>query len=394
MKQIKTARRMAGLTSAMFSQMDALRREVEENGTDVINLGIGSPDQPPAPHVRQALLDALQRDDAFGYALTEGLPEFKEAVAEWYLQRFNVELNPQEEVLSLMGSQDGLGHIFLSLIDPGETALIPDPGYPIYTAGLLLAEGVPHYVSLKKENHYLPDLEAIPEEVARKARMMVLNYPSNPVAATAELDFFEKVVDFARRYDIIVLHDVAYSELAYDGYKPVSFLQAPGAKEVGIELHSVSKSYNLAGCRLGMAVGNKAVIDALAKLKSNIDYGVFKAVQWAAVAALRGPQDIVRQNAMNYQKRRDVLVDGLERIGWKMDKPKASMFVWAPIPEGFASSFEFAEKLLRETGVLVVPGNAFGDSGEGFVRIALVVPEKRIEEAVDRIAHWDGLARS
>ncbi|MBC9785773.1 LL-diaminopimelate aminotransferase [Heliobacterium chlorum] len=391
---MKTARRMAGLTSAMFSQMDALRREVEENGTDVINLGIGSPDQPPAPHVRQALLDALQRDDAFGYALTEGLPEFKEAVAEWYLQRFNVELNPQEEVLSLMGSQDGLGHIFLSLIDPGETALIPDPGYPIYTAGLLLAEGVPHYVSLKKENHYLPDLEAIPEEVARKARMMVLNYPSNPVAATAELDFFEKVVDFARRYDIIVLHDVAYSELAYDGYKPVSFLQAPGAKEVGIELHSVSKSYNLAGCRLGMAVGNKAVIDALAKLKSNIDYGVFKAVQWAAVAALRGPQDIVRQNAMNYQKRRDVLVDGLERIGWKMDKPKASMFVWAPIPEGFASSFEFAEKLLRETGVLVVPGNAFGDSGEGFVRIALVVPEKRIEEAVDRIAHWDGLARS
>ncbi|MTV50247.1 aminotransferase class I/II-fold pyridoxal phosphate-dependent enzyme [Heliobacillus mobilis] len=391
---MKTARRMAGLTSAMFSQMDALRREVEENGTDVINLGIGSPDQPPAPHVRQALLDALQRDDAFGYALTEGLPEFKEAVAEWYLQRFNVELNPKEEVLSLMGSQDGLGHIFLSLIDPGETALIPDPGYPIYTAGLLLAEGVPHYVPLKKENHYLPDLEAIPEEVARKARMMVLNYPSNPVAATAELDFFEKVVDFARRYDIIVLHDVAYSELAYDGYKPVSFLQAPGAKEVGIELHSVSKSYNLAGCRLGMAVGNKAVIDALAKLKSNIDYGVFKAVQWAAVAALRGPQDIVRQNAMNYQKRRDVLVDGLGRIGWKMDKPKASMFVWAPIPAGFASSFEFAEKFLRETGVLVVPGNAFGDSGEGFVRIALVVPEKRIEEAIDRIAHWDGLARS
>lgn len=387
---MKAARRIAGLSSAVFSQMDTLRQEVAASGIDVINLGIGSPDRPPAPHVRRALIEALGRNDSFGYALSEGLPEFKRAVAEWYKQRFGVELNPVDEVLSLMGSQDGLGHIYLALINPGDIALIPDPGYPIYTAGLLLAEGVKYPMALRRETGYLPNLEQIPGDVARKAKMMVLNYPSNPLAATAEIDFFEKVVAFARKYDILVLHDVAYSELAYDGYKPVSFLQVPGAKNVGVELHSVSKSYNLAGCRLGMAVGNAEVIAALAKIKSNIDYGVFKAVQWAAVAALQGPQDIVGENALAYQKRRDVLVDGLARLGWNMDKPKASMFVWAPVPPGFSSSHQFAEELLRKTGVLVIPGNAFGDLGEGYVRIALVVPEDRLQEAVNRIAtHYD-----
>ncbi|MBM7867197.1 aminotransferase class I/II-fold pyridoxal phosphate-dependent enzyme [Heliobacterium gestii] len=382
----KPARRMANLSSAMFSRMDALRQEVEGGGVDVINLGIGSPDRPPAPHVRQALMDGLARDDAFGYALTDGLMEFKSAVADWYQQRFGVTLDPKTEVLSLMGSQDGLGHLGLALLDPGDITLVPDPGYPIYSAGVLLAEGVPYPLPLEREKNYLPDFDAIPEEVLQRAKLMILNYPSNPMAATAELEFFARVVDFARRNSIIVLHDVAYSELAYDGYRPVSFLQAPGAKEVGIEFHSVSKSYNLAGCRLGMAVGNREVLAVLANLKSNIDYGVFKAVQWAAVAALRGPQAMVEENAKAYQRRRDVLVDGLARIGWQMDKPKASMFVWAPVPEGFASSFAFAEELLRETGVLVVPGNAFGERGEGYVRIALVVSEERLAEAVDRIA--------
>ncbi|ABZ84934.1 aspartate aminotransferase [Heliomicrobium modesticaldum Ice1] len=384
----KPARRMASLSSAMFSRMDALRQEVEASGVDVINLGIGSPDRPPAPHVRQTLMDALVRDDAYGYALTDGLIEFKSAVADWYQERFGVALDPKTEVLSLMGSQDGLGHLGLALLDPGDVALIPDPGYPIYRAGVLLAEGFPYPLPLERERDYLPDLDAVPEDILRRAKLMILNYPSNPVAATAELNFFTGVVDFARRNNIIVLHDIAYSELAYDGYRPVSFLQAPGAKEVGIEFHSLSKSYNLAGCRLGMAVGNREVLALLANLKSNIDYGVFKAVQWAAVAALRGPQAIVEENARAYQRRRDVLVDGLNRIGWQMDKPKASMFVWAPVPKGFTSSFAFAEELLRETGVLVVPGNAFGERGEGYVRIALVVPEGRLEEAVERIARW------
>ncbi|KAB2954176.1 aminotransferase class I/II-fold pyridoxal phosphate-dependent enzyme [Heliorestis acidaminivorans] len=382
---MKTASRIAALSSAVFSQMDSLRQEVSAQGVDVINLGIGSPDRPPAPHVRQALMEALARDDAYGYALSDGLPEFKKAVAQWYQKRFQVQLNPAEEVLSLMGSQDGLGHIYLAIINPGDVALIPDPGYPIYTAGLMLAEGKKYAMPLLRENQYLPDLEAIPVDIAHKAKMMVLNYPSNPLAATADLDFFEKAVFFARKYDLVILHDVAYSELAYDGYRPVSFLQVKGAKDVGIELHSVSKSYNLAGCRLGMAVGNADLLKALNRIKSNIDYGVFKAVQWAAIAALQGPQDMVQENAMVYQRRRDLLVNGLANLGWKMDKPKASMFVWAPIPSGFDSSFDFAEQMIRQAGVLVIPGNAFGERGEGYVRIALVVPDERIQEAVQRI---------
>ncbi|MDD2422066.1 MAG: aminotransferase class I/II-fold pyridoxal phosphate-dependent enzyme [Heliobacteriaceae bacterium] len=383
---MKAARRISGLGSAVFSEMDVLRKAVAAKGLDVINLGIGSPDRPPAPHVREALQAALQRDDVYGYALSDGLPEFKRAVAGWYRRRFGVELDPANEVLSLMGSQDGLSHLHLALLNPGDLALVPDPGYPIYSAGVLIAEGEPYALPLRPENNYLPDFTAVPEAVARRAKTLVLNYPSNPLAATVEVDFFRELVDFARYYDIVVVHDVAYSELAYDGYRPPSFLQAPGAKEVGIELHSVSKSYNLAGCRLGMAVGNREILAALGKLKSNIDYGVFKAVQWAAIAALEGPQDIVRENALAYQRRRDVLVDGLARTGWVMAKPKASMFVWAPLPPGFTDSRQFAEELLHRTGVLVIPGNAFGELGHGYVRIALVVSEERLQEAVDRIA--------
>ncbi|NPV26015.1 MAG: LL-diaminopimelate aminotransferase [Firmicutes bacterium] len=382
---MKIAKRVAQLTSAIFNEMDRLRLEVIAQGVEVINLGIGSPDLPPAPHIKEALIRALDEPNSFGYPLSDGLPEFRQAVATWYKRRFGVELDPATEVLSLMGSQDGLAHIFLGLVDPGEVALIPDPGYPVYTAGLLLAEGVKYPLPLVKEKRFLPDLKQVPPEVARQARLMFLNYPNNPVAATADREFFSQVVEFAREYEVIVCHDLAYSELAFDGFKPMSFLEVPGAKEVGIEFHSVSKTYNMAGCRLGFAVGNPEVLSVLSRIKSNIDYGVFKAVQIAGVAALLGPQDVVRQTAATYQRRRDILLDGLTEVGWMIDKPKASMFVWAQLPDGFKSSYAFAVDLLRRVGVLVIPGIAFGEQGEGYVRMALVGSETQLQEAVRRI---------
>lgn len=374
------ARRLQRLDTAVFSELDAIKREVEAQGVEVIDLSIGSPDLPPAPHVIRTLHEALDEPDAYRYALTEGLPEFKQAVAEWYGERFGVELDPRWEVLSLMGSQDGLAHICLALLDPGDTALVPDPGYPVYSAGVIIAGGEIHPLPLLRENAFLPDLGAVPAEVARRAKVMVLNYPNNPVAATVEVPFFEEVAAFARRYDIVVVHDAAYSELAFDGYRPPSFLQARGAREVGVEFHSLSKTYNMAGCRLAFAVGNARVLDALRVLKSNIDYGVFRAVQKAGAAALRGPQEAVRQTAATYQRRRDVLVDGLRSMGWDVPRPKASMFVWAPLPGGWTSSRDFAATLVREAGVLVVPGVAFGARGEGYVRMALVCDEDRLRE--------------
>lgn len=382
------AQRLAGLGSAIFSEMDDLRRNVEARGVNVINLGIGSPDQPPAAHVREALASAVREETNYGYTLTQGINELRQSIANWYRERFAVELDPMSEVLSLMGSQDGLAHIYTAFINPGDLALIPDPGYPIYTTGLLLAGGRKYPMPLTAKNNYLPDLSKIPVDIARKAKLMFLNYPNNPVAATADLEFFQQVVEFAQKFKIIVCHDNAYSELAYDGYKPPSFLQAKGAKDVGIEFHSVSKSYNLAGCRLGFVVGNPQVIQGLALVKSNIDYGVFKPIQVAAVAALEGSQEAVRKNASNYQRRRDVLVDGLAHCGWPMPKPKGSMFVWAPLPGKYISSYRFAVDLLEKAGVVVIPGVAFGEQGEGYVRIALVQEPEVLQEVVTRVAKF------
>ncbi len=382
------ARRLSGLDSAIFSEMDELRKEVELKGVHVINLGIGSPDRTPAPHVVEALSAAVRLENNYGYTLTQGIDELKLAIVNWYRKRFQVVLDPEREVLSLMGSQDGLAHIYTAFINPGDLALIPDPGYPIYTAGLVLAGGKKIPLPLTADNNYLPDLDKLPDEVAQKAKLMFLNYPNNPLAATADLDFFSTVVEFAKKHQIIVCHDNAYSELAYDGYRPPSFLQAAGAKDIGVEFHSVSKTYNLAGCRLGFVVGNSKIIAALTKVKSNIDYGVFKPVQLAAIAALSGPQDSVVENAAAYQVRRDILIDGLAAAGWQIPKPKASMFTWAPLPEGYDSSKYFALQLLRNAGVLVIPGVAFGEQGEGYVRIALVQEPWLLSEAVNRIEQF------
>lgn len=381
---MKRANRIKGLSSAIFYEMGLLKDEVEKKGTKVINLSIGSPDRPPAPHIIEALHKGIDNFYNYRYPVTGSL-ELCKAMADFYHRRFNVELDPEKEVLVLMGSQDGLAHLAMAYIDPGDLALVPDPGYPIYSASIILSGGQVHAMPLRAENKFLPDLKVIPKDVAQKAKLMWLNYPNNPVAASADRDFFEEVVAFAKENKIMVCHDVAYSELAYDGFKPMSFLEIPGAKEIGVEFHSLSKTYNMAGCRIGFALGNAEVLDALNVVKSNIDYGVFLPLQDAGVAALNGPQDCVAENALTYQRRRDTLVDGLADSGWVIEKPKASMFVWAPLPNGYKMSKKFSVELLHNTGVLVTPGIAFGKLGEGYVRIALVQKEKLIKEAVERI---------
>lgn len=382
---MEQAQRIIGQTSGIFAELAGFRRQVESRGTMVIDLSIGSPDLPPAPHIIEALHRAVDKLDNYRYPIA-GLPVLHQAVADWYGRRFNVKLDSNTEVLELMGTQDGLAHLALAYINPGDLALVPDPCYPIYTYGIKLAGGMIHSMPLLAENHFLPDLQAIPGEVANKAKLMWLNYPSNPVAAVADKEFFSQVVDFAHTNKILVCHDVAYAQLAYEGFKPMSFLEVPGAKDVGIEFYSVSKTYNMAGCRLGFAVGNAEVLSALGRLKSNIDYGVFAAVQEAGVAALEGPQDCVETMAQIYQERRDVLVDGLLDIGWDIPKPQASMFLWAPLPAGYTSSREFALKMLDRAGVLFVPGLAFGEQGEGYVRIALVQDKALLAEVVERIS--------
>ncbi|HYG56732.1 MAG TPA: aminotransferase class I/II-fold pyridoxal phosphate-dependent enzyme [Symbiobacteriaceae bacterium] len=384
--------RLQSLAAAVFATMDEARKRVLAAGTDVINLSIGSPDLPPAPHVTEAMIKGIRNPGNYGYPMRD-LPAFREAVAAWYQGRFGVTLNPDTEVLGLMGSQEGLAHIAQAVTDPGDLVLVPDPGYPIYTAGPVLAGAQLYPVPVLAENGFLPDLEALPDEVKQRAKLLILNYPSNPAAAVVKPGFFEQVVGFARRHGVAVLHDAAYSELTFDGYRPPSFLETPGAMEVGLEFNSLSKTFNLAGARVAYAVGNAKLIGALREVKAHLDYGIFRPIQEAAVAALTGPQDSVAAMAATYQRRRDVLVDGLTRAGWAIPRPKATMFCWAPIPLGFGSSLAFAMELLQETGVTIVPGSGFGAQGEGYVRIALVQSEERLAEAVERIGRSSLLGR-
>lgn len=386
---LEQALRMQGLTSAIFSQVDEMRRAELAKGKDVITLSIGSPDLAPAPHIIQALNSAAADLGSYGYTLSKGLSEFSEAVASWYGSKFGVVLDPEKEIHSLIGSQEGLAHISLCLVNPNDVVLIPDPGYPIYSAGPLMAGAQLYHMPLTSENQFLPDLEAIPEAILRRTKIMILNYPNNPLAAVAPREFFSKVIEYAKRYSFIVCHDFAYSDLVFDGYQPDSFLSLPGAKDIAVEFNSLSKTYNMAGCRVGYIVGNSNVIELLGRLKSNFDYGIFNPIQKAAIAALTGPQQCVADTAITYQRRRDIIVEGLNSFGWHVEKPKASMYVWAPVPTK-QSSVDFAADLLRHTGVAVIPGIAFGHFGEGFVRFALVQPESRLAEAVVRMRQWLG----
>ncbi|CUH94253.1 LL-diaminopimelate aminotransferase [Propionispora sp. 2/2-37] len=389
MLAINQATRMNHLMSAIFTQMDDLRKAEISRGKDVVTLSIGSPDMPPAQHIMEALAHAVSESANYGYTLSKGTEKLLNSIAEWYKRKFSISLDPETEIHSLMGSQDGLSHIAMCLVDPGDVVLVPDPGYPIYTAGPLIAGADLYRMPLIPANGYLPDLDTISKDVLRRTKMMIINYPNNPLAATATQNFFSKVVDIANRYSFVVVHDFAYSELVYDGYRPDSFLSVPGAKEVGIELHSLSKTYNMAGCRIGFAVGNRRIIELLGRLKSNIDYGVFYPIQQAAVAALNGSQQCVKDLVACYQRRRDVLIHGFNKLGWTTPSPKASMFVWAPVPTR-QSSLDFTVDLLKNTGIAVIPGIAFGEYGEGFVRIALVQPEERLRECVERLSGWLG----
>ncbi|MFC0211497.1 aminotransferase class I/II-fold pyridoxal phosphate-dependent enzyme [Paenibacillus chartarius] len=381
------SKRLEGLSSAIFTEVASWKREAQARGVDVIDLGIGSPDQPPSERVMQTLQRAVLNPVNYGYPTSEGSPAFRQAVARWYAHRFGVDLDPEGEVLALMGSQDGLAHLALSITDPGDIALVPDPGYPIYSAALTLAGVEPYMLPLRAENRYLPLLEQIPEEVARKAKFILLNYPSNPLSAVADRTFFESLLAFAKRYELVVVHDLAYSEMAFDGYKPMSILEIPGAKDIAVEFHSLSKSFNMAGCRIAFLVGRSDVVKALKIVKSNIDYGVFLAVQKAGIAALEEDMETAHTVGPLYERRRDALLSTLEDYGWSIQKPKATMFVWAPIPKGWTARQISREMTLR-AGVVVIPGDAFGSEGEGYVRIALVQDEERLREAGRRMGEF------
>ena len=381
---MKFANRMNQFGEGVFSRLAVMRKNRLAQGKEVYDLSIGAPNIPPTKRIMEVMAEAVMKPANYVYAIND-TQQLLEAVAQWYKRRYDVELNPETEICSLLGSQDGLSHIALSILDPGDVMLVPDPCYPIFADGPRIAGAELYYMPLQKENDYVIQLQDIPEEIARKAKFMLVSYPNNPTAAMAPESFYHEVVAFAKKYDIIVLHDNAYSELVFNGQSCGSFLSIPGAMEVGVEFNSLSKTYGLAGARIGFCVGNKEVVGMLKTLKSNMDYGMFLPIQAAAVEALTGNQSVVAETRAAYEHRRDVLCDGLIEAGWHMEKPAGTMFVWAPIPDSYQDSESFVADLLDKTGVLVTPGSAFGPSGEGYVRMALVQSEdtmKKIEEAV------------
>lgn len=383
--RIEKADRLKRLPPYLFKEIDRQKEQVRAKGIDIIDLGVGDPDLPTPPHIIEALKRAGSDPANHRYPSYSGMGEFNAAVAKWYKQRFDVDPDASTEVVTLIGSKEGIAHIPLAFINPGDIALVASPGYPVYHIGTQFAGGTPYFMDLLKENRFLPDLEAISPEVAQKAKMMFINYPNNPTAAVATKDFFESVVAFAREHDVIVCHDAAYSEMAFDGYRPMSFLEVEGAKSVGIEFHSLSKTYNMTGWRIGFAVGCADVISALGQVKSNIDSGAFQAVQIAGITALEGDQACVEDMRQTYAERRDILVAGLRSVGLSVDKPCATFYLWVEVPEGYTSA-GFASLLLTEAGIVTTPGNGFGAAGEGYVRMALTVDRERIREAVERMS--------
>lgn len=382
--KLNVAQRMEEFQPGIFNVLDERRQQRLAQGLPVYNLSIGTPDFLPDPHVVQALAQAASQPANYRYSLTE-LPELVEAVQHWYLRRYGVELEP-DELMSIYGSQEGLTHIGWALCDPGDVVLVPDPGYPIFEMGpALCGAEIVHY-PLKEENGYLPDLDGMDPELADRAKMMVVSYPANPVCVTAPDEFYHKLIAFAKAHNIIILHDNAYSDIIFDGSVGKSFLAYEGAKEVGVEYNSLSKTYNLTGARISFVLGNRQIIQTFRRLRSQIDYGIFLPVQYAAIAALNGPQDSVARNRAEYQARRDALCGGLRSIGWNVPDSQGSMFVWAPLPKGYHNSVDFCFELLERSGLLCTPGSAFGELGEGHVRFALVQPVPVMQEIVAAVA--------
>ena len=378
------SKRMEHYKPGIFSVLAEMKNEKIVAGEKVIDLSVGTPNIPPAQHIVDALVESARDRSNYIYAIGD-TTELQNAVSQWYQKRYGVEVDSTTEITSLLGSQDGLAHISLSIVDPGDLVLVQDPGYPIFSDGPLLAGAQLYKMPQRQENGYMIDLDEIPKDIAKRAKFMIISYPNNPVTSIAPASLYCDIIAFARKYDIIVLHDNAYSELVFDGITCGSFLQYDGAKDIGVEFNSLSKSYGLAGARIGFAVGNHMIISKLKALKSNLDYGMFLPIQKAAVAALTGPQECVAEARSAYENRRNVLVEGLNAIGWHMKKPQATMFVWAKLPLPYSDSEVFTKQLLERSGVLVTPGSAFGREGEGHVRIALVQDEKTLSEAVNRI---------
>jgi LL-diaminopimelate aminotransferase len=381
---ISPATRVRNLPQYVFARLDELKANARQQGIDLIDLGMGNPDGAPHASVIAAAKTALDNPVIHGYPPFEGLGSFRRTVTEWYMRRYNVELNPENEALPLMGSKEGLAHLAMAFIDPGDVVLVPNPAYPVHFRGPLIAGADIHEMLLTAENNWVIELDKIPEDIARRAKILFFNYPSNPTGATAPREFYEEIVAFARKYEIILVHDLCYAELAFDGYQPTSLLEIPGAKDISVEFHTMSKTYNMAGWRIGFVVGNSKIIQGLRTLKTNLDYGIFSALQAAAETALNLPDDYVSEVQNRYRERRDFVIAGLGELGWNVPKTKATMYLWVPCPPGIGST-EFALKVMSETGVVLTPGNAFGSGGEGYVRISLIADCDRLGEAIQRL---------
>ena len=381
---MKLAHRLDKIPPYLFVEINRKIAEKKAKGEDIISFAIGDPDLPTPEHIIKQLCIAAHNPVNHRYPETFGMPELCNAIAGWYKKRFNVDLDPSHEVLPLIGSKEGIGHMSFCLLDQGDIALVPDPGYPVYSISSLLVGGEVYYLPLEERNGFIPDIDSIPADVLKKSKVLWIRYPNNPTGAVADLDFFTRVVAFAKKHDIAVCHDTPYTEVAFDGYKPHSFLEVPGAKEIGVEFHSLSKTYNMTGWRIGMAVGNQTLVDALFRFKSNVDSGIPQAIQLAAIEALTGKQSEIPVRNLIYQQRRDKLIGALENIGLKVTRPKAGFYIWARIPDSY-TSVTYAAELLDKVGVAVTPGTGYGKSGEGYVRLSITQPDDRIDEGVRRL---------
>jgi LL-diaminopimelate aminotransferase len=381
---IKKAKRINDLPPYLFAEIDRRKRQALARGVDLIDLGVGDPDIPTPATIVEKLIESASKPVNHRYPNSAGLAEFRQAVAEWYLRRFNVKLDPTTEVVSLIGSKEGIGNMAVAFVDPGDLVLVASPCYPVYHIGTAFSGGKNYPLPLTKENHFLPDLDSVPADIARQAKMLWINYPNNPTAAVADRDFYERVIEFASRHNVIVCHDAAYSEMGYDGYRPLSFLEVEGARGVGIEFHSLSKTFNMTGWRIGMAVGNAELVGGLGQAKSNLDSGIFQAIQEAGIEALKAGDSIIEPSRKIYQERRDILVDGLRAVGLECEKPRATFYVWVSVPKGLTSA-QFTARLLEEAGVVTTPGNGFGQAGEGYVRFTVCVDKERLKEVAERI---------
>jgi LL-diaminopimelate aminotransferase len=389
---MRVASRIEKLKPYLFVEINKKIAEKRAKGEEIVSFAIGDPDIPTPSRLLEKLCETAQDPANHRYPESEGLPELCQAIAKWYKQRFDVSLDPATEVLPLIGAKEGIGHIAFCFINPGDTALVPDPAYPVYSIGTQLAGGRAYYLTLRQENGFLPDLKSIRDYILKKSRVLWLNYPNNPTGAVAELDFFNTVVDFAKKNDILVCHDGPYTEVAFDGYQPVSFMQAEGARDIGVEFHSLSKSYNMTGWRIGMVVGNAKAVGALRTLKSNLDSGIPQAIQYMAIEALTGPQDCISEHNSVYQRRRDLIVEVLSNIGLDVAVPKAGLYIWARVPEGY-NSVDFTADLLDQVGVAVTPGVGYGRSGEGYVRLSLTIPDAALVKGLSRLSGWRNTRR-